>query len=63
MESTQTNALNSSVLVLNRQYMAIHVIGVKRAFGLLLSQLAEAYTLKTGSTPITILSRGVLSVN
>jgi len=48
MEFSQVNALNSSVLVLNRQYMAIHVIGVKRAFGLLLNQLAEVIHIEDG---------------
>ena len=48
MESTQVSALNSSVLILNRQYMAIHVVGVRRAFGLLLSQLAEVIHIEDG---------------
>jgi len=48
MESTQASALNSSVLVLNRQYMAIHVIGARRAFGLLLNQLAEVIHIEDG---------------
>ena len=34
-------ALNADVLVLNRLYVAIHVINVRRAFGLLTRQLAE----------------------
>ncbi len=34
-------ALHSSVLVLNRLYMAVHVIGVRRAFALLCRELAE----------------------
>ena len=34
-------ALDASVLVLNRSYMAVHVVGVRRAFGLLLAELAE----------------------
>ncbi len=41
MSIATSNALNASVLVLNRQYMAIHVVDVKRAFGLLLRELAE----------------------
>jgi 5-methylcytosine-specific restriction endonuclease McrA len=34
-------ALSSSVLLLNRQYVAIHVVDVRRAFGLLFGRLAE----------------------
>lgn len=34
-------ALGASVLVLNRSYMAVHVVGVRRAIGLLLTELAE----------------------
>ena len=33
--------LGSSVLVLNRQYAAVHIVNVKRAFGLLVRSLAE----------------------
>jgi 5-methylcytosine-specific restriction endonuclease McrA len=33
--------LQASVLVLNRLYMAVHVVGVRRAFGLLCRDLAE----------------------
>ncbi len=36
-----SDALASSVLVLNRLYMAVHVIGVRRAFSLLCRELAE----------------------
>ena len=36
-----SDALASSVLVLNRLYMAVHVVGVRRAFGLLCRELAE----------------------
>jgi 5-methylcytosine-specific restriction endonuclease McrA len=35
------SALSCSVLVLNRLYMAIHVVNVRRAFGLLCRELAE----------------------
>jgi len=48
MSIVQASGLNSSVLVLNRQYMAIHVVGVRRAFGLLLNQLAEVIHLEEG---------------
>ncbi len=34
-------ALHASVLVLNRLYMAVHIIGVRRAFALLCRELAE----------------------
>jgi len=34
-------ALNSSVLVLNRFYMAVHVVSVRRAFAMLYRQVAE----------------------
>jgi 5-methylcytosine-specific restriction endonuclease McrA len=34
-------SLHSSVLVLNRLYMVVHVIGVRRAFALLCRELAE----------------------
>lgn len=36
-----TSALDASVLVLNRLYMAIHVVSVRRAFTLLCKELAE----------------------
>ena len=36
-----SEALGASVLVLNRSYVAIHVVGVRRAFGLLLRECAE----------------------
>ncbi len=42
------SALTSSVLVLNRNYMAIHVIDVKRAFALLLRELAEVIHIEDG---------------
>ena len=40
--------LSASVLVLNRLYMAIHVINVKRAFALLCRDLAEVVHLEAG---------------
>ena len=36
-----SSSLFASVLVLNRLYMAVHVIGVRRAFALLCRELAE----------------------
>ena len=41
-------ALDSSVLVLNRCYMAVHIIPVRRAFCLLYKELAEVVTLDDG---------------
>jgi len=43
-----SDALAASVLVLNRLYIAIHVIGVRRAFGLLCRELAEVIHLEEG---------------
>lgn len=48
MSIATSSALNASVLVLNRQYMAIHVVDVKRAFGLLMRQLAEVIHIEDG---------------
>ena len=45
MEAT---ALESSVLVLNRLYMAVNVISAKRAFTLLAKELAEVITVEDG---------------
>ena len=42
-------ALGSSVLVLNRTYSAVHVIGVRRAFSLLCRELAEVIHIEDGS--------------
>jgi 5-methylcytosine-specific restriction endonuclease McrA len=43
-----TDALGASVLVLNRFYMAVHVINVRRAFTLLFRELAEVVHLEQG---------------
>lgn len=40
--------LSSSVLVLNRYYMAVHVISVRRAFVLLYRELAEVVHIENG---------------
>lgn len=48
MSDTAGGALNSSVLVLNRQYMAVHVVDVRRAFGLLIRELAEVIHIEDG---------------
>jgi 5-methylcytosine-specific restriction endonuclease McrA len=42
------NPLGSSVLVLNRFYMAVHVINVRRAFALLCRELAEVIHFQEG---------------
>lgn len=46
--SAYTAALNSSVLVLNRFYMAIHVVSVRRALVLLYRELAEVICVDDG---------------
>jgi 5-methylcytosine-specific restriction endonuclease McrA len=43
-----SSPLDSSVLVLNKLYMAVHVIPVRRAFCLLFKDLAEVITLDDG---------------
>ena len=48
MSALVVSGLNASVLVLNRQYMAVHVVGVRRAFGLLLNELAEVIHIENG---------------
>jgi 5-methylcytosine-specific restriction endonuclease McrA len=48
MSLAAAHALDSSVLVLNRLYMAVHVISVRRAFCLLFKDLAEVITLDEG---------------
>ena len=42
------SALDCNVLVLNKHYMAIRVVGAKRAFSLLFRQLAEVVSLEEG---------------
>jgi 5-methylcytosine-specific restriction endonuclease McrA len=46
MTSSPTTALDASVLVLNRLFMAIHIISVRRAFCLLCKELAEVVSLE-----------------
>ena len=41
-------ALEASVLVLNKMFMAVHVISVRRAFCLLCKELAEVVSLEDG---------------
>ena len=43
-----SHALDASVLALNKFYMAVHVISVRRAFCLLFKDLAEVVTLDDG---------------
>jgi 5-methylcytosine-specific restriction endonuclease McrA len=47
-DSHQYSPLDASVLVLNKLFMAVHVINVKRAFCLLFKELAEVVTLEDG---------------
>ena len=44
-----SSGLQTSVLVLNRQYMAVHVVTARRAFGLLYRELAEVIHVDRGS--------------
>ena len=46
--SLASPSLDASVLVLNKLYMAVHVIPARRAFGLLFKELAEVVTLADG---------------
>jgi 5-methylcytosine-specific restriction endonuclease McrA len=48
MHSSLNSALDASVLVLNRLFMAVHVISVRRAFCLLCKDLAEVVSLEDG---------------
>jgi len=48
MLSATLDPLASSVLVLNRFYVAIHVVNVRRAFGLLCRELAEVIHVEDG---------------
>ena len=43
-----SSGLLSSVLVLNRFYSAVHIVNVRRAFGLLCRQLAEVLDVEDG---------------
>ncbi len=48
MSNAALSPLSSSVLVLNRLYMAVHVVSVRRAFGLLFRELAEVIHVEQG---------------
>lgn len=47
-DAALATSLNGSVLVLNRLYMAVHVVSVRRAFGLLFRDLAEVVHIEAG---------------
>src|SRR5260370_12468566 len=46
--SSSSSSLDASVLVLNKLFMAIHIISVRRAFCLLCKDLAEVVSLEDG---------------
>jgi 5-methylcytosine-specific restriction endonuclease McrA len=48
MTTAAVSPLSASVLVLNRLYLAVHVISVRRAFGLLFRELAEVIHVDQG---------------
>ena len=48
MLSSSVSALDASVLVLNKLFMAVHIIPVRRAFCLLCKDLAEVVSLEDG---------------
>ncbi|MFO0807862.1 MAG: HNH endonuclease [Gemmataceae bacterium] len=48
MSRSPAPALEASVLVLNKMFMAVHVISVKRAFCMLCKDLAEVVALENG---------------
>src|SRR5947208_8363686 len=49
MSPSPNSALDASVLVLNKLFMAVHVISVRRAFCLLAKDLAEVVSLEDGT--------------
>ncbi len=48
MSSNGNSALEASVLVLNKLYMAVHIVSVKRAICLLCKEAAEVVSLEEG---------------
>ena len=48
MQPSSIPALDASVLVLNKLFMAIHIVSVRRAFCLLAKELAEVVSLEEG---------------
>src|SRR4051794_34113391 len=51
MNSSPNSALDASVLVLNKLFMAIHIISVRRASCLLCKDLVEVVSLEDGHFP------------
>ena len=49
MTTSTSSALDASVLVLNKMFMAIHIISVRRAICLLCKDLAEVVSLEDGT--------------
>ncbi len=49
LDAQPKSGLDCSVLVLNKHYMAIRIIGARRAFSLLCRELAEVVSLEEGS--------------
>jgi 5-methylcytosine-specific restriction endonuclease McrA len=47
-ETSSFVALSSSVLVLNRFYLAVHIVNVRRAFALVYRELAEVLDIENG---------------
>src|SRR5215212_4992833 len=48
MNPVPDSALNASVLVLNKTFLAVHIVSVRRAFCLLCKDLAEVVSLEDG---------------
>src|SRR4029079_9487793 len=48
MSAISPSALDASVLVLNRLFMAVHIVSVRRAFCLLCKDLAEVVSMEDG---------------
>src|SRR3989442_3734345 len=48
MQQSASPALEASVLVLNRLFMAVHIVSVRRAFCLLCKDLAEVVNMEDG---------------
>ena len=59
----QVAALESSVLVLNKFFMALHVISAKRAFVLLCKESAEVISVDDGNSVLTISKPGKTSLS
>ena len=49
MNTGAYSPLDSSVLVLNKMYMAVHVVSVRRAFCLLCKEMAEVISMEEGT--------------